>query len=279
MRDPEGRPVAGAAVVQSVARGGSTTPARTDAAGRCALNGFDLENGLTLDVTHHSKPLGRRVVVKRTALGIAKTDEHTDVTLEPCGTLVGRVVGDDGNPVAFATVRLYAEVESPDYNMPLVKVDVRDDGSFKFDRLIAGVSYHINIVGDDHATWIGETTKAQPGSTQNVGVIRLPWADQQLRGLVVDARGQMIVGATVGYERGASQDEMHPPSGRHWVYRTNDYGAFRLSGLPRGPIKLFVRRPIGGGSARELIHVEAHAGATDVRIVLPDLDDRLRGVE
>ena len=282
VRDPAGHPVAGAEVVQFASQGQFEPSGRTDAAGRCELNGIDRESGFTLDVTHHTKPLGRRVVVKAEALGKAKNDELMEVTLEPCGTLVGRALGDDGKPMDFATVRLYADVEFPEsgHSRSLITADVRDDGTFRFDRMIAGVSYHINILGDGHATWIGKRRKAVPGDIQNVGEIRLPWADQQMRGLVVDARGQMIVGATVGYERDPPRDEIHPPSGRHWFNQTNDYGAFRLSGLPRGTIKLIAyRRAEGDRLLRQKIRVEARAGATDVRIVLPDVDDRLRGIE
>ena len=45
-------------------------------------------------------------------------------------------------------------------------VDVRDDGTFVADRLIAGVSYRINILADGHANWHGDTMKAKLGEGQ-----------------------------------------------------------------------------------------------------------------
>jgi RNA polymerase sigma factor (sigma-70 family) len=280
VRDAEGRPVAGAEVVYPARLGLDHSPARTDATGRCELHGVDHENGFTLDVTHPSQPLGARVVVQSDDADIAKRNTTIEVTLKPCGSLIGRVVDDDGRPIDYAVVRLYAGIGSPDSaKSRLISVDVRDDGTFMFDRLIAGLSYRINILGDEHATWLGDTTTAIPRGSQNLGEIRLPRADQFLSGVVVDARGQAISGATVGYERDPPRDEIFLPQGCHWFRQTDAHGRFRLSGLPRGTIKLVAFRPTEGRSVRHMIHTQARAGETDVRIVVPDVDERLRGIE
>jgi RNA polymerase sigma factor (sigma-70 family) len=280
VRDAEGRPVAGALVVYPARLVPDHSPARTDATGRCELHGVDHENGFTLDVTHPSQPLGARVVVQSDDVDIAKRNTTIEVTLKPCGSLVGRVVDDDGRPIDYAVVRLYAEIGLPDSaKSRLISVDVRGDGTFMFDRLIAGLSYRINILGDEHATWLGDTTAAIPRGSQNLGEIRLPRADQFLSGVVVDARGQAINGATVGYERDPPRDEIFLPQGCHWFRQTDADGRFRLSGLPRGTIKLVAFRPTEGRSKRHMIHTQARAGETDVKIVVPDVDERLRGIE
>ncbi len=79
------------------------------------------------------------------------------------------------------------------------------------------------------------------------------------------------------YERNERRDEISPPQGCHWFRQTDARGRFRLSGLPRGAIKLVAYRP--EGRVRHMIHLQARAGATDVRIVLPDVDEQLRGIE
>jgi hypothetical protein len=87
---------------------------------------------------------------------------------------------------------------------------------------------------------------ADPGDIQNLGKIRLPWSDRQLRGLVLDARGQPIAGAIDGYERDPPRDENHSPSGSRWFHQTSAHGGFRLSGFPRGTIKLIAYRRAPG---------------------------------
>jgi hypothetical protein len=281
VRDPEGRPLAGAEVVVGAASGPHLPAARTDAAGRCELHGVDRENGYTLDVTHPTRPLGGRVAVRPDDPGNARSGGTIEVKVKPCGSLTGRVLDDDGRPMKFAVARVWADIDYPASGRGMLPttVDVQDNGTFTFDRLIAGVSYSINILADGHATWLGDSARATPGDAQTVGEIRLPWADQQIRGWVVDARGQTITGATAAYERDPPQDKICPPQGCHWVHQTDAYGRFRLSGLPRGRIKLLASASADGHSAERTVHVEALAGARDLRIVLPDVDERLRGIE
>ncbi len=281
VRDPEGRPVVGAGVA-GVNLGPVQPAARTDAQGRCELYNLDRENGFTLDVTDPTRPLGRRVAVGPDAPDNANSDGTIEVKLEPCGSLIGRVLDIDGRPTTFAVARLWAVIEYPTSGRRMLPttVDVQDDGTFKCGRLIAGVSYRINILDDDHVTWLGDPIRARPGDIQNLGEIRLPCADQQASGVVVDARGRGVGWATVGFERDSGRDKTSPPTGSHWFLETDGHGRFRLSGLPTGTINLLAyRRRDGDRSDRQTIHVQAHAGATDVRIVLPDIDDRLRGVE
>jgi hypothetical protein len=281
VRDPDGRPVPGAEVA-SVAFGPDLPAARTDPAGRCEMYGLDPESGFTLDVTHPARRLGGRVAVRPDDSANAKPDGTLEVKLEPCGSLAGRVLDVGGRPMTFAVARLWVVVEYPASGRQIAPrtIDVQEDGTFDCDRLIAGVSYRINNLGDDHATWLGDSIKVRPGAVQDLGEIKLPWADQQVRGVVVDARGRGIGGATVGYERDPRPDKINPPMGCHWFQQTDAHGRFRLSGLPRGTIKLLAyRRVEGNHSVLQKIHVQARAGATDVRIVLPDVDDRLQGIE
>jgi hypothetical protein len=210
-----------------------------------------------------------------------KRDRTMEVMLERCGSLSGRVLDDDGAPMTYAVVRLYADIEYPasaSSGLP-ISVEVQGDGTFCFDRLIAGVGYHLNILGDGHAVQHHLSVRARPGESQSLPEIRLPWADQFVSGIVIDARGHGISGATVGYERERRRDDISPPSGCHWFQQTDAYGRFRLSGLPRGTIKLLAHRPTEGRSVRQMIRVQARAGAMDVRIVVPDVDERLRGIE
>jgi hypothetical protein len=75
---------------------------------------------------------------------------------------------------------------------------------------------------------------------------------------------------------------MAPRPGR-WFQQTDEQGRFHLTALPRGPLTLTAyRKPEGADrSIRNMVRVEAKAGdnGNEVRIVLPDANDRLRGIE
>ena len=160
--------------------------------------------------------------------------------------------------------------------------EVRIDGTFSFDRLIAGVSYYVQISATNHATLIGEHIRAKAGEIARPKEFRLPAADQQLHGVVVDPRGQPVVGATVGFQRTDGRQLMAPRPGR-WFQQSDEQGRFYLTALPRGPLTLTAyRKPEGADrSIRNMVRVEAKAGdnGNEVRIVLPDANDRLRGIE
>jgi hypothetical protein len=73
-----------------------------------------------------------------------------------------------------------------------------------------------------------------------------------------------------------------PRSGR-WFEETDGQGRFHLTTLPRGPLTLTAyRKPEGADrSICHMVRVGARAGGQDkeLRIVLPDANERLRGIE
>jgi hypothetical protein len=160
--------------------------------------------------------------------------------------------------------------------------DVRAYGSFSFDRLLAGANYRVDVSAEGHASLSGERIRANSGEINRLKELRLPAADQELNGVVVDPRGQPVAGATVGFQRTADRQLMPPRSGR-WFQQTDGQGRFHLTALPRGPLTLTAyRKPEGADrSIRDMVRVEAQAGGqgNEVRIVLPDPNERLRGIE
>jgi hypothetical protein len=207
-----------------------------------------------------------------------------EVRLQPIASLTGRVLDEEGKPLTDPVVRLFSDVQFPERLGTTVAAatDIRVDGSFSFDRLLAGANFRVDVSADGHASLAGERIRANSGEINRLKELRLPAADQELNGVVVDPRGQPVAGATVGFQRTADRQLMPPRSGR-WFQQTDGQGRFHLTALPRGLITLMAYcNPAGADrSIRNMVRVEAQAGGqgNDVRIVLPDPNERLRGIE
>ncbi len=120
----------------------------------------------------------------------------------------------------------------------------------------------------------------KPGQPVRLDDFRLPIADQQVHGIVVDSRGNPLPGVMVSCQRTNQSTPFYAPSGGRWFQDTDAAGRFRLNSLPRVPIKLMVyRRQDGGGLISGIRYVDVGPQQTEIRIEMPDENDRLRGVE
>jgi hypothetical protein len=237
--DPEGEPVAGAEVHRRNRTSSNEAPGRTNAAGQCELTGVDRTKGVTVDVIHPSRPLGPAWSSGPTI----PTPKKRDTRSKSSSSAPPRL------PVGLSTRK---------------------------------PSYYVHISADGHASSGSERIRAKPGEIHRLNEFRLPVADQELRGIVVDPRGQPVTGAIVGFRRTGDRQLTAPRSGR-WFEETDGQGRFHLTTLPRGPLKLTAyRKPEGADrSIRNLVRVDARASAqgNELRIVLPDANERLRGIE
>jgi hypothetical protein len=110
---------------------------------------------------------------------------------------------------------------------------------------------------------------------------RLPVFDRVLSGVVVDRQGKPVAWAMVSFEQDYTAPIRYAPSGVRHGHDTDHQGRFRLEGLPRGKIKVMAyRKPIPPsnrlGTPRR---VEVEPGQTEIRIELPDANQRLQGIE
>jgi hypothetical protein len=123
------------------------------------------------------------------------------------------------------------------------------------------------------------TVKA--GDAGRFADFRLPVADQEVGGGVFDQRGKPLGAVTVAFQRVEPSTPFYAPTGGVWFQDTDEAGRFHLTALPRGPIKLMVyRRPAEAFSQiKDIKEVEVRGGEMNVRIELPDANDRLRGVD
>jgi hypothetical protein len=283
--DPEGMPVAGAEVdrrglLRNLLRQ-DIISGQTEIAGHCELTGVYLQNGATIDVIHPSRPLGARVVIRSDELDAARAARRIEVRLEPTGSITGRVLDEMGKPLVEPAVQLHTVARYPDRSV-VTGAEVRGDGSFTFDRLLAGVSYFVHISAEGHARLISEHIRAKVGEISRLKEFRLPAADQELHGIVVDPRGKPVAAAIVTFQRNADRQLMAPQPGA-WSQQTDDQDLFHLTALPKGPLTLLTyRKPDGADrSIRNMVAVDAQARGqrNEVRIVLPDANERLRGIE
>ena len=246
---------------------------RTDDAGRCELIGLDPAQSHTADILHPGRKIGARVIIPpHPAAAVA-------ARLTPLGTVASRVLDDAGQPLEGASVLLYADVEFPErYGMPISNMLADGAGGFRFDRLLAGVDYYLDVKADGHANATSERFQVKPGQDRGVAEFRLPTTNQTLDGFVVDAQGKRLANITVAVDRDAASGLT--PSGK-FVQETDSRGEFHLDRLPAGELKLMAyRRPEATDrTIRHLVRAVARAGSKDVRIVLTDRKARLQGIE
>lgn len=149
------------------------------------------------------------------------------------GTVEGRVLGTDGQPVKGATVRPYSS-EPFGYVYSRV-VRAQDDGTFRV-GLTPG-AWLLDAWSEGGQLAQGTKVSVKVGETSTVA-ITLP-ATGVVRGVVTDAAGEHVQGAEVYVRMGG-----FPPGPKREQYARSDAdGAFEVRGLPLEPVKLHVRHP------------------------------------
>ncbi len=269
----DGQPVEGAEVRLMSLFQNDKVVGRTDADGRFELVGLDPAKQHTADVTHPTRLIGARVIVP------TQPNAAIELKLAPLGSVASRVLDGAGRPLEGAAVLLYNDMEFPErYGMPVGNTLADRTGQFRFDRLIAGVEYYLNVKADGHANATSERFQVKPGKAPIVAEFRLPATTQTLDGFVVDPRGNRLAKVSVGVKPDYST--RYTPSGRFFE-DTDGRGEFHLDGLPGGELTVMVyRRPEGADlTIKHMIRVKVQAGSKDVRIVLPDANARLQGIE
>ena len=285
--DLDGRPVANAQVyVRDMSRRFDVAPGRTDAEGQYEAIGLSPDHGTVIDITAANRPLGATLEIAERETGGGET-QSLEVRLQPLVSLTGRVLDVAGKPLVGPLLHLYRDVTDPEqsgqsFGMQVeTRHRVEDDGTYKFDRLIPGATYNVDVEVEGHAKMSGQYVKIKPGQPVHVDDFRLPLADQPVKGIVVDARGKPLAGVTVSYKQRDWAQPLYAPAGGVWFQDTNAFGRFQLNSLPRGPIQLMVYSSPGAGEReiRKIKYVDVPPERSELRIELPDPNDRLRGID
>ena len=201
--------------------------------------------------------------------------EPVDVVLEVGGAITGRVVDAGGSPVEEARITAEAgdRARGPG-GFHSARAD-EGDGSFLMPDVAPG-TYDLGV----EASVLGEAARAgvrvAAGRTTDVGTIALARGGT-LQGVVVDAEGRGIPGATVHADRDANRRTNLLQT------QTGSTGAFELSGLPMGPVQVSARHPSYAASVPVVAEVdpekEAPPSASSSRAVGASRGGRCTGTD
>jgi len=173
---------------------------------------------------------------------VVEPRDETPVTLQLAAdvrpTLTGRVVGNDGKPVAYALVRgdTQATHQLSAYENPwrfLMSHTVADDqGRFTLRALWPKMSQKLRIRRGGYAERQVAVDVLAPDEVRDLGDISLEVADLVITGRVVDEKGKPVPGAHVEVyrRRGMFSRSFHAG--------TDLEGRFRIEGLPREEVYL-----------------------------------------
>ncbi len=291
--DLAGRPVAGARVevrdrnrsIQDTRGWSQKELERTDALGRYELIGLPPGQATVVDITSDDPPLGATVNFAPESAGDGP--KSVEVQLRPLVSLSGRALDADGHSLANPRVRLIRSISplGPNGSWFGFFVDTRDevttDGSYTFERVIPGAEYMVKVEASGHAGIESRPVKAESSRPVRLDDFRLPATDREVRGIVVDPQGKPLAGATVGYERDERAVVFYPPSGGKWSQTTDLSGRFHLTGLPRGPVRLWAiySQDTPRLELQSSRSVEVRPGQAEVRIELLQPYGPIRGIE
>jgi hypothetical protein len=120
-------------------------------------------------ILHKQRKIGKFLVLKYNQ----KTPRAMTVTLEPCATLVGRLVDDEGVP--FKGVELQASPAPGSYPWFFIPLVVcRSDGKFECDGLMPGCDYGLVVHGNEvKVQFPFRKIAIEPGKTIALGDIKL----------------------------------------------------------------------------------------------------------
>ncbi len=269
--DPSGQPAAGAEV----------SGKKADADGKLTITGLLPYRNHELIATWPERQLAGRFTVSPRG---EKQPVSVDVTLHATGRVVGRILGDDRKPIRRPSVQLLQHVPDTDTKIVFyaagssVPLAVAPDGTFAMDGVVPGISYNVNVSAPGNASAFGKPFEGVSGETHRLPDIVLPRTDQTIAGTAVDGLGRPLAGVQVyGTPVRAGGIERSVRIGGGQVYSDKN-GRFRLTGIPRGPVRLSAYVTPPGNDGERLVRTHAsllvEAGRQDVRLVLTGPDVR-----
>lgn len=226
VRDGRGQPLAGASVTAWIrdprpVETGHTAGARTDREGRFVLERLR-ETAYDVQAT---APGHARAVAEGVRAGPAGREGRAELVLDAAGTLVGRVVDRDrGGPVAGAMVDAWLEGWGE-----AAATDA--EGRFRIETVPPGM-----VTVQAWAQGYAELRRGVEVAAGRETAVELALgAGLSIAGRVTDAAtGVGLAGAQVSAQAGGGQLQSA---------ETDEGGAYRLSGLPEGPLTVEARAP------------------------------------
>jgi protocatechuate 3,4-dioxygenase beta subunit len=167
--DPDGRPVAGASVYNLTAAGMGGIVAGPPSSDGAMFNatGLDPDRPRLVWFLNAQRTLGR--AIRLPGPDAAPGGEPITVTLQPCATLVGRLLDSEGRPKS--NVQIHSVVKVLPFGGLVDQTTHTDaDGRFRFTGLLPGITYSLG--GDDvPAARLGDIT-VRIGEAKDLGDIK-----------------------------------------------------------------------------------------------------------
>lgn len=191
-----------------------------------------------------------------------------EVVMKEAAVVAGVVVGTDGAPVPYATVKIASTRWSPDMTNRQAAAD--DQGAFEIKGL-ARAALRMRAEGDEASSAAVDVDLVATPVKRDVRLV-LDRAGT-IAGVVVDGDGEPVPEATVSAYPDFMAGEV---ADGDWVMASNGTattdgdGRFVLKGLEDGAFRVWAARDSGGSrrnTGRE--GVATRTGAKDVRLVLP----------
>jgi protocatechuate 3,4-dioxygenase beta subunit len=265
------RPLPG---VRLVARGeGGTFLGRSGSDGRYTIPGLAPQRYRLEADDERFVPWSRSITVA------AGGSETQDVPLVRAATLVGRVLDEEGAPIAGAAVQVTRGAESP-FRAFVRSVQeegvVRSgkDGVFRAARLAPGDNQRLDVRHDDYEERSIGGLSLAPGAVRS-GLVVVLRHGLGVRGIVKDEDDHPLAGAKVTLSRarsfragrGGMQVTMVGLAGQ--VQReTGADGRFAFQGLKAGDYTITARRPGFAGASVDPVKVAEGRGAEPVELTL-----------
>jgi hypothetical protein len=252
VRDDRGYPVPNAQVSAASleAHVPLRTTAFTDKQGAASIAGA---SGLSVRLEVRAPGHAPAVIV------LDPTTREKEITLAPAERVEGRVRdARTGDPIGGADVVLATEVG-------VRSAQTKPDGTFAVDDVASG-KVELRVRAEGYAPAIRAlSVAADKGRRANdLGVIELA-SEAVAEGVVVDARGDPVLGARVGKDRVPTF--VAASTAPRGLAVTDARGRFRLGELPEGEVVLEAYAP-DRGRGRVAITVSRRRPTSDVRIVL-----------
>jgi uncharacterized GH25 family protein len=207
-------------------------------------------------------------------------------------TCTGKVVDEQGRPIAGAKVTLYEmvyNITTSSYEIkPSRQVETQTDGAFSFSRSLDSENYRYGqIVAEKEGLALGPAGWDMRKDNELEIKLSQP---KELAGVVVDENDKPIANAEVSIPMlmiGSMQDERGlagPTAVEKFTTSTDADGKFRFTGIPDGATVEFLAKKPGRATTETYQRsnyadqkLKFAAGRTDIKLVLP-VEAKIEGI-
>jgi len=253
VRNQAGDPVAG--VKLEVKPDGGATQPTTDADGKYELAweraGWNSSDTIFVLVARD---------MERNLAALEEIDEDTrnlDITLQPGGSFTGTVLDHEGKPMADARVRVWLHVSNWGTTLGREQITTEADGTFETKAIPPEREYNVMATAEGFGKH-GIKATATSGAVE-VGTFKLPLADLDVTGVVVDVNDEPVANARI-YFYGDGQPD-------YSQIQSDENGKFEIKGVCKGRLNVNANTR---GTPHMYGRVETEGGATDVKIIVAE---------